>query len=55
MVKEVSGKLQILFFSLIVFGLILYFLFCTGLLTEISSTMLTLLGIPGGGSTAPRR
>jgi hypothetical protein len=52
--KASLGKLQILFFSMIVFGLIQYLLFRTGLLTDISSTVLTLLGIAGVGSTAAK-
>jgi hypothetical protein len=49
--KASLGKLQILMFSLIVFGLITYFLLRTGVLTDISSTVLLLLGITGIGST----
>jgi hypothetical protein len=49
--KASMGKLQILFFSLIVFGLLLYLLLRTGVLTDISVTVLSLLGIAGFGST----
>jgi hypothetical protein len=49
--KASLGKLQILFFSLIVFGLIVFFLLRTGVLSDISSTVLLLLGISGVGST----
>lgn len=48
------GKLQIIMFSLIVFGLITYFLLRTGVLTDISSTVLLLLGITGIGSTVAK-
>jgi hypothetical protein len=52
--KASLGKLQILMFSLIVFGLIVYFLLKTGVLTDISSTVLILLGITGIGSTVAK-
>ena len=52
--KASLGKLQILMFSLIVFGLITYFLLKTGVLTDISSTVLLLLGITGVGSTVAK-
>jgi hypothetical protein len=52
--KASLGKLQILMFSLIVFGLITYFLLKTGVLTDISSTVLILLGIAGIGSTVAK-
>lgn len=52
--KASLGKLQILMFSLIVFGLITYFLLKTGVLTDISSTVLILLGITGIGSTVAK-
>jgi hypothetical protein len=45
---------QVFFFSIIVFVLVLYFLFRTGLLSDISTTVLTLLGIAGVGSTAAK-
>jgi hypothetical protein len=52
--KASLGKLQIIMFSLIVFGLITYFLLRTGVLTDISSTVLLLLGIAGIGSTVAK-
>lgn len=52
--KAGFGKLQILMFSLIVFGLITYFFLKTGVLTDISSTVLILLGIAGIGSTVAK-
>jgi hypothetical protein len=52
--KASLGKLQIIMFSLIVFGLITYFLLKTGVLTDISSTVLLLLGITGVGSTVAK-
>ncbi|WFT96999.1 hypothetical protein QA633_08085 [Bradyrhizobium barranii] len=52
--KASLGKLQIMMFSLIVFGLITYFLLRTGVLTDISSTVLLLLGIAGIGSTVAK-
>jgi hypothetical protein len=52
--KASLGKLQILMFSLIVFGLITYFLLKTGVLTDISSAVLLLLGITGIGSTVAK-
>lgn len=45
------GKMQVLGFSLLVFGLISYLVLRTGLLVELSSTILTLLGIAGVGAT----
>lgn len=48
------SKLQILFFSLVVFGLIGYFLLRTGVLSDISTTVLLLLGIAGVGATAAK-
>ena len=48
------GKLQIIMFSLIVFGLVTYILLKTGVLTDISSTVLVLLGIAGIGSTVAK-
>jgi len=44
------SKLQILFFSLIVFGLLSYILARTGALSDLSSSILYLLGITGIGS-----
>ncbi|MBP1293533.1 MULTISPECIES: hypothetical protein [Bradyrhizobium] len=52
--KASLGTLQILMFSLVVFGLITYFLIKTGLLTDVSSTVLLLLGIAGVGSTVAK-
>ena len=49
--KASLAKLQILFFSLIVFGLIVFVLLRSGVLSDISSTILLLLGISGVGST----
>lgn len=48
------SKLQIVFFTLIVFGLVAFIMLRTGLLTEISSEILVLLGIAGVGSTASK-
>jgi hypothetical protein len=48
------SKLQILFFTLIVFSLISVLVLCTGKLTDISATVLSLLGIAAVGSTAAR-
>jgi hypothetical protein len=48
------SKFQILFFSLIVFSLIVLALLRTGLLTELSSTILLLMGITGLGSTVAK-
>ncbi|TAK47204.1 MAG: hypothetical protein EPO23_12225 [Xanthobacteraceae bacterium] len=45
------SKLQVLFFSLIVFGLILLLALQTGNLTDISGTVVALLGINGIGAT----
>jgi hypothetical protein len=52
--KASLGKLQVLMFSLIVFGLVTYFLLKTGALSDISSTVLTLMGIAGIGSTVAK-
>ncbi|OSJ32097.1 hypothetical protein BSZ19_19835 [Bradyrhizobium japonicum] len=52
--KASLGKLQVLLFSLIVFGLITYFLLKTGALSDISSTVLLLMGIAGIGSTVAK-
>jgi len=48
------SKLQVLFFSLVVFGLVTFFLLRTGRLVEISGAILTLLGIAGGGAALAR-
>lgn len=52
--KASLGKLQVLMFSVIVFGLITYFLLRTGALSDISSTVLMLMGIAGIGSTVAK-
>ena len=48
------SKLQILFFSLIVVGLVGYIICRTGILTELSPTILALLGIAGVGSATAK-
>jgi hypothetical protein len=48
--KGSLSKLQILFFSLIVFGLLSYILARTGALSDLSSSIAYLLGIAGVGS-----
>lgn len=45
------AKFQVLLFSLLVFALILLFMLRTGMLSELSGTILTLLGINGIGAT----
>jgi hypothetical protein len=52
--KGSLSKLQILFFSLIVFGLLSYIVARTGVLSDLSSSILLLLGITGVGSTAAK-
>jgi hypothetical protein len=52
--KGSLSKLQILFFSLIVFGLLSYILGRTGALSDLSSSILLLLGITGVGSAAAK-
>jgi hypothetical protein len=52
--KGSLSKLQILFFSMIVFGLLSYIVSRTGLLSNISSTVLLLLGIAGVGSAVAK-
>jgi len=52
--KGSLSKLQILFFSLIVFGLLCYIVARTGVLSDLSSSILLLLGITGIGSTAAK-
>jgi hypothetical protein len=52
--KGSLAKLQILFFSMIVFGLLAYIVSRTGLLSDLSSTILMLLGIAAIGSTAAK-
>jgi hypothetical protein len=48
------SKLQILFFSSIVFGLLAYIFLRTGILSDLSKTVLTLLGIAAVGSTTAK-
>ena len=48
------AKLQILFFSMIVAGLVGYIVSRTGILSNLSSTVLLLLGIAGIGSAAAK-
>lgn len=48
------AKLQILFFSIIVFVLLLFILLRTGELSDLSQTILLLLGIAAIGSTAAK-
>lgn len=48
--KGSLSKLQIMFFSFIVFGLLSYILARTGALSDLSSSILFLLGIAGVGS-----
>ncbi len=45
------SKFQVLLFSLLVFALIVLFMLKTGMLSELSGTVLALLGINGLGST----
>ena len=52
--KGSLAKLQILFFSTIVVGLMAYIVARTGLLSDLSSTILMLLGIAAIGSTAAK-
>ena len=52
--KGSLSKLQILFFSLIVFGLLSYIVVRTGVLSDLSSSVLLLLGITGFGSAAAK-
>lgn len=47
-----ATKLQILFFSLVVFGLVSYIWMSTGYLSNLSSTVLLLMGISGIGAAA---
>jgi hypothetical protein len=49
--KGSLSKFQILFFSLVVFGLIFLFMLQTGMLSDLSGTILALLGINGVGAT----
>jgi hypothetical protein len=50
--KGSLSKLQILFFSVIVFGLLFYILLRTGELSDLSNTVMLLLGIAAIGATA---
>jgi hypothetical protein len=52
--KGSLAKLQILFFSMIVFGLLLFIVLRTGILSDLSTTVLMLLGIAAVGSTAAK-
>lgn len=52
--KGSLAKLQILFFSMIVFGLLMFIVLRTGVLSDLSSTVLMLLGIAAVGSTAAK-
>lgn len=52
--KGSLSKLQILFFSLIVFGMLFYIVLRTGVLSDLSGTILLLLGIAAVGSTAAK-
>jgi hypothetical protein len=52
--KGSLSKFQILSFSLVVFGLILLFMLQTGMLSDLSSTILALLGISGIGATVAK-
>jgi hypothetical protein len=52
--KGSLAKLQIMFFSMIVFGLLLFIVLRTGVLSDLSTTVLTLLGIAAIGSTAAK-
>jgi len=47
-----ATKLQVFFFSLLVFGVVTYIWLLTGQLTELSQTVLLLMGISGLGATA---
>jgi hypothetical protein len=52
--KGSLSKLQIMFFSVIVFALLLFILLRTGELSDLSQTVLLLLGIAAVGSTAAK-
>jgi hypothetical protein len=47
-----ATKLQILFFSMLIFGVVSYIWMSTGTLSELSETILILMGISGIGATA---
>lgn len=49
--KGSASKLQILFFSCVVVGLLAFVILRTGVLSNVSSTILTLLGISAFGAT----
>lgn len=50
--KGSPAKLQILFFTIVVFGVMLYLLMLTGNLTDLSTKVLMLLGVSGVGAMA---
>jgi hypothetical protein len=52
--KGSLSTFQTLSFSLVVFGLILFFFLQTGMLSDLSGTILVLLGISGVGSTVAK-
>ena len=52
--KGSLSKLQILFFSMIIAGLLAYIVARTGVLSDLSQTILLLLGIAGVGSAAAK-
>jgi hypothetical protein len=52
--KASLSKLQIMFFSIIVFGLVTYIFLRTGMLSDLSETILYLLGIAGLGTLAAK-
>jgi hypothetical protein len=53
--KGSLAKLQILFFSMIAFGMLSYIVLRTGMLSELSMTILSLLGIAAVGSALSKR
>ncbi len=52
--KGSLSKFQIFSFSLVVFGVILLFMLQTGMLSDLSATILALLGISGIGATVAK-
>lgn len=50
--KGSATKMQIMFFSVLIFGVVAYILMATGTLTGLSATILSLMGISGIGATA---
>lgn len=52
--KGSLSKFQVLLFSVLVFALIVLFMLKTGMLSELSGTILTLLGINGLGATVAK-